>query len=202
MHPRLGTALRARGRPDSTTRDRCARGNSPAGAGTTWRRSCGTRPEREQPRGRGDDTLVGHTALMPEGTAPRARGRQGHGPPAAAGHGNSPAGAGTTPARCRSPRGRWEQPRGRGDDLPAAHHQHPGRGNNPAGAGTTTGGTRATTGAREQPRGRGDDSPSTFAAVSDGGTAPRARGRRGRGSRRRQEGGNSPAGAGTTPARR
>ena len=112
----VGTAPRARGRPDWAVRSPAGLGNSPAGAGTTCESSATTSCPWEQPRGRGDDHLrpAPHSAV--QGTAPRARGRHARHRGVPGLGGNSPAGAGTT-----SP---WPAP---GTSL----------GNSPAGAGTT-----------------------------------------------------------------
>ena len=110
-----GTAPRARGALRWDGQIGGSGGNSPAGAGSTSRRSARPRSRWEQPRGRGEHQSVGFLRTILMGTAPRARGAPGpdHGRERPAG--NSPAGAGSTRSTVTSVLDSGEQPRGRGE---------------------------------------------------------------------------------------
>ncbi len=188
---------RARGRQHAVVPAGGVVGATPAGAGTTPRRSRSRRRPRSYPRGRGDDALRLIEAEEAKELPPRARGRPERVGLFARDLGATPAGAGTTRAGGNPRSARGSYPRGRGDDrqpllnllkldeLPPrargrhAHHviRALRRRATPAGAGTTTRPPSPAATPWSYPRGRGDDENLHVRARGQGELPPRARGR-------------------------
>ena len=93
---RRGSAPRARGRPTRCCPWPKTGWISPACAGTTGAGGCAVFDDRDQPRVRGDDSKCRSAAAIPDGSAPRARGRRPLPPGPREGAWISPACAGTT----------------------------------------------------------------------------------------------------------
>ena len=91
-----GPPPRARGRQQLAGAGEPQHGTTPAGAGTTRRRSAGRCGARDHPRGRGDDPEWTEIDGINSGPPPRARGRLHGGTGSSVLQWTTPAGAGTT----------------------------------------------------------------------------------------------------------
>ena len=115
------TPPQARGRRPMAPRSRLKVGNTPAGAGKTWRPRTGPWRPWKHPRRRGEDS---HSAdlkrLRPE-TPPQARGRRSVSEMVSAWGGNTPAGAGKTEYGKDKSGEEEKHPRRRGEDCDLDH---------------------------------------------------------------------------------
>ncbi len=213
---KLGSPPRARGAPGHERLPQPRPGLTPAGAGSTGRRSPRSARRRAHPRGRGEhrDWIVNN--IWTPGSPPRARGARLSVWPRRTGCGLTP--AGSTCGVASSSAGGGAHPRGRGEHSAAwgrcpmtqgspprareAHDVEQVRvvvaGLTPAGAGSTTATAVPPTTPRAHPRGRGEHLTVEALYVVTGGSPPRARGARPTRPPPGRRDGLTPAGAGST----
>ena len=215
---RCGPPPRVRGPRATKSLRRIGSGTTPAGAGTTGRRSAPTRAGRDHPRGCGDHPGTGDGDRHGPGPPPRVRGPRTGRPVVGGPGGTTPAGAGTTQHRAGRGRRDRDHPRGCGDHTggaiyfaraegppPRVRGPRPRRpaagrpgGTTPAGAGTTSIRAAARATRRDHPRGCGDHTLRDELAGMQPGPPPRVRARLRRHRHLRRGEGTTPAGAGTT----
>ena len=187
-----------RGRRHDRSRRSDRRGNTPAYAGKTSRKTSYLTFSKKHPRLRGEDCQTKFLPRSKTETPPLTRGRLGTLKRRLASDGNTPAYAGKTAWRLLQWERRGKHPRLRGEDRPKAFAVCVSRGNTPAYAGKTLQALKPEGVTQKHPRLRGEDPGKRIPVRVLRETPPLTRGRLCNMSSTKHSQGNTPAYAGKT----